>query len=194
MRPIGSGRLRSPLAMRLGGRNGWALWMTSGEQMSKRLAITLYAALAATAAGSSETDGPFGYVMGSPISAYEGCKPTSQMGEYECGSPPRPHPDAVAYFVKAYPETGICSVRAVTQAMHTDPGGDTVRSRMEELGSQIAERYGSFRRTDEIRPSSTLNDPNQWAMSILKGDRIFSFVWDAGSKASLKYGTSSIIL
>jgi hypothetical protein len=78
--------------------------------------------------------------------------------------------------------------------MNTDPGGDTVRSRMEELGSQIAERYGSFRRKDEIRPSSTLKDPDQWAMSILKGDRRFSFVWDAGSKASLKNGTSSITL
>jgi hypothetical protein len=168
--------------------------MTSGEQMSKRLAITLYAALAATAAGSSETDGPFGYVMGSPVSAYEGCKPTSQTGEYECGSPPRPHPDAVAYFVKAYPEAGICSVRAITQAMNTDPGGEAIRSRMEDLGSQITERYGSFRRTDEIRPSSTWKEPNSWVMSILKGDRTFYFIWDSGSKASLKNGIRSITL
>ena len=167
---------------------------TSGEHMRKRLAITLYAALAATAAGSSETDGPFGYVMGSPISAYEGCKPTSQTGEYECGSPPRPHPDAVAYFVKAYPETGICLVRAITQATDTDPGGEAIRSRMEELGGQISERYGSFRRTDEIRPSSTLKDPNQWAMSVLKGDRTFSFTWAAGSSASLKNGIRTITL
>src|SRR3954452_2089047 len=137
---------------------------TSGEHMRKRLAITLYAALAVTAAASSEADGPFGYVMGRPISAYEGCKPTSQTGEYECGSPPRPHPDAVAYFVKAYPETGICLVRAITQATDTDPGGEAIQSRMEDLGSQITERYGSLRRTDEIRPSSIWKKPDSWAM------------------------------
>lgn len=138
------------------------------------------------ASAQTPKDGPFGVVMGEAISTYNDCKPSDLPGIYECTSLPRPHPDFLAYIVKAIDGAGICSVKAATRDIISNGYGDPIRTAADDIAAQISQKYGRSEKYDFLMSQSIWKRPNDWLTGISKSERFYSYLWSKGSKARLR--------
>ncbi len=114
-----------------------------------------------------------------------GCKPTEIAGVYRCATLPKPHSAFEFYAVKSTPETGICWVKGIGTDIDTNAAGSSIRSKVDELGEQIALTYGKSEHDDWLMPGSIWSDYEDWMMGLLKDERIYAYKWSDPAKNAL---------
>jgi hypothetical protein len=125
-------------------------------------------------------DGPFGITMGSDVAGFD-CTELLSPGVYRCRSVPRPRAGVASYTVQYHRSTGICWVKAIGQDFPTDRSGQPVRAAVDQLAQQISQVYGPARKSDYLLPGSSWAGPENWAQSMIQGERFYAYAWDAAN-------------
>ena len=119
------------------------------------------------AATPSLADGPFGVTMGQDPGLLKECKPrTERPGWYICSALPRTHPDMEAYQVQAFPETGVCFVKAIGKDIQINPFGTSLKAKVDSLEAQVAETYGRSQKRDFLRSGSVWKEAAEWTTGL----------------------------
>lgn len=127
-------------------------------------------------------DGPFGITMGSDVAGFD-CTELLSPGIYRCRSVPRPATDVASYTVQYHRTTGICWVKAIGQDFPADRSGKAVRGALDQLAVRLSQSYGPAEKSDRLLPGSSWARPDDWAQSMLQGERFYSYAWQpAGRK------------
>ena len=131
----------------------------------------------------SQAPGPFGVMMGTPISKYSACeKHPQQLGWYTCTSLPKSHASFEMYYIQATPKMGVCFVKAIGKDINRDARGVRTRAEIERLAAQIAQTYGPHTRIrDSVSPRSDLKAADQWMAGVDKDERTYSYDWADGN-------------
>jgi hypothetical protein len=134
---------------------------------------------------SAAADGAFGIAMGQSVDDLNAT--AVEAGWYKTTSPPKPHRLFPEVVVQATPKQGVCFVKGVGENFNSDSFGSEVRSRMNTVAEQIALKYGQPTTTDFLMPGSIWNEPDDWMMGLLKGERFYTISWDSkGNTGSLR--------
>jgi hypothetical protein len=143
------------------------------------------AALVLSTVTPAFAEGPFGISMGTPVSELKDCSPVLP-GKWVCAQVPRPHSTFGKYVIQAHPSTGVCWIKALTSEVSSNDFGIQLRSKFDEIASELNEVYGEVKDTSFIMPGSTWHEPKYWMMALLKGDRHLARIWNKGPKTPLK--------
>jgi hypothetical protein len=124
----------------------------------------------------AQTEGPFGFIIGTSIDAYD-CEDSGSSGLYNCRAN-NPHPAFEAYGVKASPSHGICWIKAVGIDISDSGRGSSTKSKTDEIAAQIASAYGDWTGTyDFLSVGSIWDESDEWLMGIVQKDRYYAFTW-----------------
>lgn len=123
-------------------------------------------------------EGPFGVTMGTPIASYPTCvKVADQPGFYKCASVPKPHPAFEAYVLQAFPETGVCYIKAIGKNISDGGSGVQTKLAMAELSGQITAKYGTAPKLYDFNNSGTFDEPQYWVLSLKEKSRTYGDMW-----------------
>ena len=85
-------------------------------------------------------DGPFGLRIGQPISDLSYAETGGEAGVYSLTSVPKPMAEIDTYAVVAFPDTGICEIRAASKDFDSDAYGVNVKAAIEIGRASCRER------------------------------------------------------
>jgi len=136
--------------------------------------------------------GPFGLDKGQTKSSLDIDDPTEPSQVYTLRSVPKPHPAFRNYFAAVGEQSGLCRINAATETFDNDKYGSEARSKVEEIGAQLANVYGKSKSLDFIRSDGIWKGDDEWVMSIKQNERTYAKLWDAQSGAKLKDGLTRI--
>lgn len=141
-----------------------------------------FALLFSVNAVAQSGDGPFGYDIGQGVDNYPDCKPADTLGMYVCSAPGKPHPEMEAYYVQAFPHTGVCFIKGVGKDISDIGMGTRTKKSIDDIAEQLASVYGTdYEKMDILLPSSIWDDYDDWMMGVLRGDRVYMYNWTSGS-------------
>jgi hypothetical protein len=147
---------------------------------------------AAQAEVKTVRDGPFGLAMGQPTRELEfldgGDSDPSRARLL--ASVPRPMAEFESYAVVAYPQTGICEIRAVGKAFESDAYGNNVTAAMDSLADALDSRYGKHRKNDHCSES----DCEFFQQNLNAGTQLYSYEWSSDTGANLPKEIDSVSL
>lgn len=124
----------------------------------------------------AQEDGPFGFIIGDPISDYE-CEYRAGIA-YLC-KPPKSHVDFDSFYILATPQEGICIIKAASREVSTSGFGIEIRTLADAIAAQISRTYGNpTKRFDRLLPGSIWDGARDWMMAINRGDRIYAHYWE----------------
>lgn len=118
---------------------------------------------------------PFGISMGQSIENLS-CE-NLEDNAYRCDTLPKPHPDMEFYVVWYHPDTGITSVRGVTETIENDRRGHSVSGQVDKLANQISGRYGQWDDQVDKNYDDLYDEADEWAMSMARGERFYFYHW-----------------
>ena len=151
----------------------------------KRLWAFLGLVLVAVASPSAGQDsrGAFGVRMGQPLSSLNVTK-RFKDGDYEIVVP-TPNSEFDFYSVRVTPTTGVCKLTAFGKTHTGDSCGTDVRSAFGRLHDVLVSRYGTAKDYDFLKDGSIWNEPRDFHMGGLKGERTLSSFWLARNGSTL---------
>ena len=123
---------------------------------------------------------PFGLDLDKHPTEY-GCT-QSQKNQYwySCTTVPKPHPEFEFYELQYVDGVGICYVSAIGKTIRNDSYGITTKKRVDAIARQLKQKYGAeTSKSAFLRSHSIWDDPNDWMMGVLKGDRAYQYWWGA---------------
>jgi hypothetical protein len=95
----------------------------------------------------------------------------------ELASVPRPHPDMESYIVQVTPKAGVCFVKAMGKTFTTSAYGRDVQTVFNDLKTQLEAVYGPGKVLDGLSPGSIWNEPRDYMMGMVKGERTLGAMW-----------------
>lgn len=130
------------------------------------------------AQGGPVGNGPFGLDLSLPFAKldYDKKPIVPDKGIYAV-TVPSPSPDFNNYLVKAYPEAGICGLLAGSKDFDGDSNGGKVRGAIDALAAAMETKYGKPTKKDICNGGEIFCAPENWAMSIMNGDRVYGYQW-----------------
>jgi len=167
--------------------------MVGISRLAFSLALVCWWSSQSIADDAKPTNGPFGIIEGTELSALSDCRqPTPTAGVYRCSDVPKPRPGIAWYGVLA--GAHVCGVLAGTSEKQVDNRGDQIRELVDRAASEIAKEYGAYTKLDELAPGSMWAGPDHWMEGLFTKERVYDYVWrpEAGSK--LKDGINWIIV
>jgi hypothetical protein len=130
----------------------------------------------ATVSAQGAVSAPFGIRMGAAKSELTiAAEPNPWM--VKLASVPRPHPDMETYIVQVTPKAGVCFVKAVGKTLTTNADGADMRTVFNDLKTQLEGVYGPGQVHDRLSPGSIWNEPRDYMMGMVKGERTLMVVW-----------------
>lgn len=147
-------------------------------------------ALSKSASTSAARTGPFGLQMGQPLSELELLEGGGEGGAYSLASVPKPMEAIESYAVIAFPETGICEIRAASKDFDSDAYGVNVKSAIDALSSAISSKYGKGKKTDACSDYNC----QFFQQNLTSGTQSYMYEWSSASGAKLPTEISEIIL
>jgi hypothetical protein len=132
----------------------------------------------AAPARPAAASGPFGIDLARGLQGLDVAphQEGDQPGVHRLNSVPSPHPDFSVYAVVAYPDVGICEVRAISSA-EQDQYGVHAREVVDRLAAALTTRYGEPRKFDRCTGYSC--DAEFWTMQLSQGSRGYAYEWDS---------------
>lgn len=156
----------------------------NGGRFMRLKQILPYILLAVSANGAFAADGPFGVSMGDdPMKL--GCAPLTAAGTYRCNTLPKAHSAFEGYVLKSTEQTGVCWIKAVGLDVNVNSAGSEIRMQVDQLAEQISITYGKAAPLDWLQTGSIWDEYEEWMMALSKGERIYSYEWDARGKKNL---------
>ncbi len=136
--------------------------------------------------------GPFGLTMGQPEASLD--LDTSEQGAPGearlLRSVPRPMGEFETYAALAYPNTGLCEIRAVSRVFESDSYGHNVKSAMDSLAALLDSRYGRHRKSD----SCSDRNCEFFQQNLRSGSQVYSYRWSSDTGGTLANGLGEVVL
>lgn len=110
---------------------------------------------------------PFGVEPGAQASKYGGDDQEFGQGF----KPPKPHPDFSSYIMQSTTETGICLLRAETEAATAED----VKKKFHEIHTQLEYRYGKAEISETFYLFGV--DDDEWVKHLGRGDSHYQVSW-----------------
>lgn len=132
--------------------------------------------LAGQAPQTSDVPSPFGLKMGMPKGQLAIEKEVAPY-KFQLASVSKSHPDLSTYVATVTPNAGLCFVRALSPTVKTSEDGAQLRSRFEEMKSQVTGIYGTPHLEDSLQSGSTLDKARDWMMALLQNERTLRARW-----------------
>jgi hypothetical protein len=139
----------------------------------------------------------FGIEMGAPASELNGATLVDNSGPlkvYKLTKPPKPHSEFETYQILATDKEGICKVAAIGKDHSPDQAGYDVRAAYNGLRDSLKEKYGNGQEYDFIRSTALWDAYDEFAMSLVQGERTLAFFLTPDTANALPPGVRSIAL
>lgn len=122
--------------------------------------------------------GPFGIDLTIPTSklGYDKQSVSPEEGIYGV-TVPSPSSSFEHYMVKALPDAGICAVYAASGEFSGDSNGSKVRAAIDAVAAAMETKYGKPAKKDLCNGGDIFCAPENWAMTIMNGDRVYGYQW-----------------
>ena len=134
--------------------------------------------------------GPFGLDIGKSLDHYPGTTFTKMKNsnvKYTVENIPTPNKTMELYMVHATEESGICFIKAVSVDITTSAYGSALKTKYNSIVNSLDSKYGATHKkeaTDHLSYGSIWDEPNDYMMSLLKGERYAFISWKAKDKAN----------
>jgi hypothetical protein len=76
--------------------------------------------------------------------------------------------------------------KAVGVDIPSDSFGQAIKSAVDRVRDDLEVRYGQPQALDLLTPGSIWNDPQDWLMGLVKGERSYAFFWERPANADPK--------
>ena len=97
------------------------------------------------------------------------------------------------YTVQSNPETGLCYLQGIGKDIRANDFGSAVRSEFEDLVRLLERKYGTpHEKYDFVRAGSIWDNPEDFMMSLYKGDRFLAVSWESSEAQSLSDSLQTI--
>lgn len=136
-------------------------------------------------------DGPFGLAMGQPMAELK----FDQSEDVEPSQPrilssvPRPMSEIELYAALAFPETGLCEIRAVSKTYDADAYGYNIRPAMDALAVALDGKYGKSKKIDQC---VRYDNCQFFQMGLKDGTKRYAYEWSKSTGANLPESIESI--
>jgi hypothetical protein len=138
---------------------------------------------------------PFGLTLGMKLEDFSEFIPTEIAPfKYKLDKPPKPHPAFEFYVLQIAPTSGLSWIKAIGNDIPTNAFGGSINSAFEEMEGKLNNTYGKCKRTDLLLPGSIWNEPQDWLMGLIKGERMLACQWEAKTGAKLTEAVESVFL
>ena len=127
--------------------------------------------------------GPFGLEMGMSIDQIDPDAKEVKPGTYLLSKVPKPHSSFEMYMVTVSPNSGLSSIKAVSE-VKTNSYGTEIRNAFFEMSAKLEKVYGKGDTTDELISGSIWNRPNDFLMSLRMKERLLACVWNTPKNAN----------
>ena len=128
--------------------------------------------LAAAITPALVSAGPFGYEMGQAISGEPDGQSDNGLFYKSSSKGFAGWEHVVAHYM---PQTGVCGVKAV-KLVDGDVYGNDHRTAVDSLVEILTKKYGAFKKYDFLSHGSIWNEPRDWLMGIMKGERHYTYI------------------
>ena len=162
----------------------------------KRTLFTAFLILVTTILFSQQSQ-PFGLRMGMTLSEVRSVYrnigmlyPQHNLYRIE---PPR-NQWFIYYFVKIHPEYGLYYINGITDSYRTNEKGSEFKLVFDQLVKQVSSTYGDYELFDYIKLGSTLNNENEWMISLTHRERVFEASWEKYKGSNMPEDISKIIV
>jgi hypothetical protein len=122
-------------------------------------------------------DGPFGILMGEPLSDLGPVRKTDS-GDYEVLAPPKPNPAFSFVFVKAFPGLGVCMIIAVGPPRNFDTDGIVARQDLDGIAETLSQKYGAYAAKKDFCDDSQESCSRYWVAEDHDGKAMYAYHWD----------------
>lgn len=119
-------------------------------------------------------DGPFGFRQGmtrAQIEALVGKLEVKAPGQFASARAPKSQREFESFMLILTPQHGLCKVTAIGVDIPMNSFGSQVQERFERVRTDLEAKYGSAKTYDHLRAGSIWDDPDDWAMGLLKEER-----------------------
>ena len=132
--------------------------------------------LAGQAPQAPDIPSPFGLKMGM-AKAEVGIEKELSPYKFQLASVSKSHPDLATYVATVTPKAGLCFIRAISPTWKTSEDGAQLRSRFEEMKSQVEGIYGTPHLENSLQSGSTLDRARDWMTALLQKERTLLARW-----------------
>jgi len=140
--------------------------------------------------------GPFGTDMGDKKEKFKDLKPYTEQGiegeNFKTFLLPKNH-SLFEQYILTFGSSGLARIICVTPILRDDSYGFTAIKRYDTLKNQLSKKYGSPEVKEFLQPGSIWKEPNNFAISIQKKERVHFSRWDNISKDNLSSISLGII-
>lgn len=140
---------------------------------------------------AQEPAAPFGLKMGMTKSEVSITKEGPEF-KMILSAVPKPHPEFKEYLSIITPKQGLCYIQAHSPDIATSAYGYDLRTKFEDVRTQLDEVYGHSKLADELGRGSIWKEPRDWMMAILKKDRYLMATWTKANGSAMKPGLQTI--
>lgn len=160
----------------------------------KRVNSVLFALAFATPMSSIAFSGPFGLEMGMTVKELGSGFSEEQPGLYLSSTVPNPHSAFEAYVAKVGPKTGLCWIKAIGKDINANSYGTSLKSAFDDMRSRLSNTYGGSELFDVLLPGALWDDPDEYMMSLVQGERFLMASWDDSTDANLPENMTDLSL
>src|SRR5262245_10886718 len=131
---------------------------------------------------SPDAQGPFGLRAGMTLQELKELVPDLKADSksptlYSVERLPNGHPKFDLYLMTISPTVGLCKLSAGTAKVEMNDFGTQLKEAFRSVVEPIRQKYGNSKDYDFLRAGSIWKDPNDWAMGLLKEERVLASVW-----------------
>src|SRR5262245_10940493 len=159
-----------------------ALWEAKMTRLATLSALGLFLMTTVVVIAQSplpaEMPSPFGLKMGMTKDQVGEVKELAPY-KFELASVSKPHPYLDTYVATITPNAGLCFIRALSPTWEVRSDGTELKSRFNDLKSQVEGIYGKPSVTDSVQPGSNLNRDRDWMAALLQNERTLLARWSA---------------
>lgn len=148
---------------------------------------------------SGKNKGPFGFDIGmtyEEVKAACGGKEPEHIGDERYSvKPKKSHPLFEEYIVWISDSVGVYYVKGISREISTSGYGNEVKSEFNSLVNTLEKKYGTFVKTNKVKPDYYWKDEQYWTRSIRDGARTYYASWIANLDNYKDYdGLVSIVI
>lgn len=126
---------------------------------------------------TTEAPSPFGLKMGMKKEQLGEIVKEVSPYKYQLSSVSKRHPDLETYVATVTPNAGLCFIRALSPTLETKADGTELKTRFEDLKSQLEGIYGKPHVIDSLREGSNLDRSRDWMRALLENQRTLQARW-----------------
>lgn len=114
--------------------------------------------------------------------------------KYRLDTPPKSHPAFDFYVLQIAPISGLSWIKAIGKDISTNGFGNSINIAFLEMEGKLKNTYGKFERTDLLLPGSIWDEPQDWMMGLVKGERMLASYWGQKTGSKLTDAIDSVLL